>query len=747
MMSLFNVQQISFDPVGGWALFVLFLLAAGALATWAYLTSPAPLSRGQRTLLWICRAGALVIVLLVLSRPVVVLDRPVRGKPLVTVLVDRSASMGVRDAGGGQTRLARATEIARDLDERLDTAGDRYDVRVRSFSGGLESETDLVGPLEIDSLGASSAGDAMATLLREPDVARLAGVVLLSDGATTRGRDVVSMAEEMPVPVFAVALGDSVSPPDLQLLGVDVPPAAFVGEPVVANVRLRWTGDVTQPVTLTVSDDQGTVATHDVRIPAAGALMEVPFRITPSRPGQMFYRVEALRPGDAGARVDSVSVNDAARFALDVRKDRLQILVVEEHLSWDYTFLTRTLERDSTLAYSFLVSTATGKSLALGEKRVDAFPDDLASLNAFRAVVIGDVSRAILDDAHCELLARYVEGGGGLLLLGGNGIDGLGRLSDTVLERVSPVELRAPSSAGRHQMSGPLTPRVTMLGDAHPLVALHGDALQNRALWADLPPLRPAAAQYSARPGAQVLVEHGSGALVHPLITIGRSGAGRVLVFSGQSLWKWHFLREGLGGDDDFFNRFWVGAIRWLADPEPLERIRVAPERLVFPLGREVVLAGRVLGADLAPLADASLSATLFGARDSLRLDAEWDEGGGVAFRAGALAPGHYSYRVGVESPGGPPAIREGEFVVDSSGPEYWDLTAKPDELRRASHVSGGLFLRDDGLDPRLESLAVSPVAASVTTEHLLWNHPLPLLVFLVLLGVEWWIRRRSGLA
>ncbi len=56
---------------------------------------------------------------------------PPPGKPLLTILVDRSASMATRDAENGQTRyqagVASAAAAAREL-------GERYEVRLRTFA-------------------------------------------------------------------------------------------------------------------------------------------------------------------------------------------------------------------------------------------------------------------------------------------------------------------------------------------------------------------------------------------------------------------------------------------------------------------------------------------------------------------------------------------------------------------------------------------------------------------------------------
>jgi hypothetical protein len=212
-------------------------------------------------------------------------------------------------------------------------------------------------------------------------------------------------------------------------------------------------------------------------------------------------------------------------------------------------------------------------------------------------------------------------------------------------------------------------------------------------------------------------------------------------------MWKWKFLREGLGTKDDFFERFWVGAMRWLADPEPSARIRIRPDRYVFRQGEDVALSGRALSVDLQPLTGATITAMMISDRDSLRLQPDWGDAGTVALRAGPLPAGHYSYQIEVEEPGAPAVRQEGAFLVEQTGPEWLELAARPDFLREVASVTGGSLHDEESIEQLASLIPHPPLTASLTQEHLLWDHPLPFLLFLIAVGAEWWIRRRNGMA
>jgi uncharacterized membrane protein len=598
------------------------------------------------------------------------------------------------------------------------------------------------GAVHPDSLGVTAPGDAIESLLRETGGGSLAGIVLVTDGAANAGRDLVTVADRLATPLFAVAVGDSASPADVQVTGVTTPAAAFLGEPVSVTAKLRGTGAPAVVDVALLDASSVELARARVALAGSGATTEHVFRLTPSAVGTQFYRI-ALAASMPRAE-NALTVNDAASFALDVRRDRVGVLMLAEHLGWDFTFLRRTLERDTTMAYTFLVKPGGDRLEPSGVRAVRRFPSTLEELRAFECVVLGDIGREFLSARDLENVAAFVEGGGGLLVLAGNQSGGLGRFQGTPLARVSPLALDARGAQAPRALVPPV---LTALGEASPLVAMHGDIVENRKLWADLPPIALPVGIGAVRPGAQVLVELRRGPDGFPLVTTGRAGSGRVLVFSGQGMWKWKFVREGLGTEDAFFDRFWIGVMRWLSDPEPSERVTLEPNRKVFRAGDDVILTGRVLGKSLEPLREAELHLRVRSNGSTRELAPEWGAAGSVTFRAGSLPPGRYDYELTVEEPRAPAVSKKGTFLVELNGPEWWNLGARPDFLRQATMRAHGVTVPAERAAELPDRLSAPALATVRPVEVALWNEPLALVAFLLVLAIEWWLRRRVGLA
>src|SRR5262249_34292498 len=105
------------------------------------------------------------------------------GKPLLTILVDASASMATPDAGSGSTRYQAAARLAQDFAQQT---GGRFEVRVRTFAGAAI-------PVELADLpGRTPQGqvtDLAAALRSCLEEQRPQGqtVLLLSDGIHNAG--------------------------------------------------------------------------------------------------------------------------------------------------------------------------------------------------------------------------------------------------------------------------------------------------------------------------------------------------------------------------------------------------------------------------------------------------------------------------------------------------------------------------------------------------------------------------------
>src|SRR5206468_3573446 len=121
------------------------------------------------------------------------------------------------------------------------------------LAGGADAVRGLTAAGPTSALGA-----AVRTVLQEFRGAPLAGIVMLTDGVTTEGDDLVQAAQQaakMGVPLYFVGLGDANEPRDLILSDLQVEDAVHVHDRLVFEARLTARGGLqAQSVTVTLSE-------------------------------------------------------------------------------------------------------------------------------------------------------------------------------------------------------------------------------------------------------------------------------------------------------------------------------------------------------------------------------------------------------------------------------------------------------------------------------------------------------------
>src|SRR6478752_2096670 len=126
------MPSIQFQPLISLPIWLALAVGGAVLMTWYGSSRPAAMSR-RRWFGTLTLAGlGLLLVLAILLNPIALSPvPPPEGKPLLTILADRSASMAVADQAEGHSRFQAASAIAAKLQRELSQP---FDVQLRTFA-------------------------------------------------------------------------------------------------------------------------------------------------------------------------------------------------------------------------------------------------------------------------------------------------------------------------------------------------------------------------------------------------------------------------------------------------------------------------------------------------------------------------------------------------------------------------------------------------------------------------------------
>ncbi len=761
-------------PLPAWA-WVGVGVGALAMALWSYSRMAAP--RGWRTSLAIARALLLVLVVLLISGPQLVLRNESVERDWVLVLVDRSASMGVRDvaeaAGAGEGRTTREEQLRRTLESTKGVwsslAADRqvvwlgfdagaFDLAVSAVSGGSNARPSIDVDLGEARGGRTLLGPALDQALTRAAARPLSAVVLLTDGRTTSAPDraVVRRMQADRVPVFAVPLGSEEQAGDIALRRFDAPRLAFVRDITPVRVDLERIGGagaasarvrLVDKATGLVLDEQ-TVQWSEGGSPDAGVVL-------------------TTRPEDAGGRTwvvqvepegpDLVSQNNSAEMSIELVDRPMRVLYIDGYPRWEQRYLRNLLIREPSISCSTLILSTDRRYIQEGDVEIEALPDSPERWAEYDAVMLGDVHPDVFTDDQLAQLREHVSRrGGGLLWVAGPGATPAAwwttPLADLLPFRKDAVDpAPIPEPVLMHPTDAALRLGVLRLGEevsegwpADLADAGKGWSLLRWAQMVDRARLKPAAEVLADLGPQDAPADQRS-----PGVIAMRYGAGRVLYVATDEIWRWRYARGEVLPE-----RFWLQMIRLLGR-ESLARagrpavIEIAPRRA--EVDQPVRISVELIDQALIDLRPPSLAVRVTrraqpgepeGPALSVELVLKPEREDGRVYSAIWLPPEPGVWRAEPIDPilTGLSLFAEGAVLLPD------DEMRRPETdhalLARLCEETGGAVITPASLTSLPERLPNRRIRLLHETAESLWDTPLALTCVLLLLTLEWIGRR-----
>lgn len=740
-------RKVGYELARGmlWLVGLVFLVEA-LVAGWLYWGGVR-----RRGMLW--RVG---LRLLSLSSLLMMLSpwswaEPDRSKPLFAVLLDVSRSMGHGGEEKDSTAETRWEGMRRLLkDASWESLSREYRVVPYAMAEGMErlSSDALRGRMDGEPRGEWSAiGEAVRAGLGRHRGERLSGLIVVSDGLANRGvglMEVASEAASQKVPMYLVGVGEAPKTPDVRIQGVSMEPTIFVGDTLVAQVRLERQQSESGSVTLRWSDAKtgAMLGTRVIEWPAGNmeAVAELRWKSGEPELKRVVIEVEAV----AGERN---VINNRVVKEVVIRDTPLSILLVSATPSYEYRFLKHWLERTQQPANAdrpaFRVEAILGDAdLGYVEQDESARatpPLDRAGFEPFDVVILVDVPSSLLvtQAMQAGLVAHVSEGGGGLLWVGGP-LSATSAFGQSPMASLFPMEL---GSKGTRFSADGFAWKWTELGQRtlHPVGegrnAMPALPRQSWRVLVDRP-----------KPWAMWMAEAEEGGQTYPLLLAHYVGSGRVAYQATDSTYLWH----NHGGSEETYQAYWMQLLRWLArsDADRQERL----PSLVMKSDRAIE-GERVEFAWEAPVGasrDGATSVEL----EKLRWVREGNGGSvDLTIPAGMVGmerirvPGMESgsYRLEATLSGG--AKVEVAYEVEALSREEFPMAPAFETLQEVAAMTGGTFVR---LEPGLGWWDIVPTGLAneglvrlfEPERYWLWLA----MALLIALTLEWYSRMKRGL-
>lgn len=531
--------SIVFDPLLPWPLIAALgalALIGVALALWRGLAG------------WAFRALAALVLVAALAQPSYQAEDRSPLNDIVLLVVDTSASQQLAERAGVTEEAA--TTLEAELAGRPNTEVRRIEVG----DGEDDSGTLLM--------------TALSEALAEEPRARVAGILLLSDG---RLHD-LERAPDLPAPMHLLMTGKE-DDWDRRLVVENAPAFAILDEPVTLTVRVEDDGaapEATQ-TTIDISVDGAEPQSFDIPI---GQSFDLPITL----PHGGLNVIQFTVPEAEGELTDR---NNTALVQINGVRDRLRVLLVSGEPHAGGRTWRNLLKSDSSVDlvhFTILRPPEKQDGVPVNELSLIAFPTRelfLEKIDDFDLIIFDRYKRrGILPSIYLDNVRQYVEKGGAVLVAAGPDFASADSLYRSPLGEILPG---APTA---RVIDTGFRPQITDLGQRHPVTSgLEGAESWGRWLrQVDLDPTEE----------ADVVM---SGAEGRPLLLLDRVGEGRVSLLGSDQAWLWSRGYEGGGPQLDLLRRL----AHWMMKEPELEEETLLAE----PTGQRMRIIRRTLGEEV----------------------------------------------------------------------------------------------------------------------------------------------------
>ncbi len=713
--------SLAFTSVWLWLIVLAFVVTIILTYFYYHRTNPM-LSGAWRITLGVLRGLALAALFFVFAEPLVIVKSEDVKEPTVAVLVDNSASMRQNRESGPQ--FERMSEILKEVSDRI-PPGAR--VLQYAVSDSIRANAPLDGSQPVTALG--DALDYLAAAMEEENLRR---VILLSDGSSNLGRNPASEAKQLGVPITTVGFGDPNPLPDIKIVDVKNNPVGFVGKefPVEVTIESRGFDKVRLPVRL--KQGNATLTERDIDLVGEGRQQSVELKFEPQNEGELVLELSIpVQQNEESQK------NNNKQIQVKIRKSQIKILLASAYLNWEFGSMRKALEAKQDFQVDQYIESPQRITGSI------PFPSNVDGLSEYDALILYDFDAAWLQQHEQLLDAFFDRTGKGMLFIAG---ENFGNHTKRPLQSgILPYDFAELRTVVEQRVQFNLTEH----GKIHPLLRLSEDGEETQRRLQQLPPFLGYLDAINPRREAVILAEvpaQTATAGMVPIMAAQRYRNGKVACLSAFPLWRLDMVARGANSSDSTFAKLMENSVLWLVSREDLERITILPAKPIFISGESVDLQARVLDESYIAVEDAQVEAALISREnpaDTTFVSFRYDRPGYYSAELHYLPPGNYKVNGTVKRSELAIGAPNATFVVEPYTLEDLSQISNFDLLKRVSELSGGEFYTVNNLAEMPEFSDLQPETIVRRSEFVLFDNIYILILIILLLCVEWYLRKR----
>lgn len=687
-----------------WLIIFIILLGAGYACFLYFRNNTVVFEKVPKIVMACLRGVAMSLLAFLLLAPMLKMVRKQVDKPLILVAVDNSESVV-----SGKDSAYYRTEYAKQVQNMISELGDSYEVKTYKIG----DEDALIGDDEQLNLDFSDKSSNLASLFDQVDMVyanrNIGAMVLLTDGIFNTGTNPYYKAEKADYPVYTVGLGNTELTTDFFIAGINHNRQALKGNMFPVEIKLAANRLSGRAAEVTVKEGSEQIYSKKLTLSGNRYFETVKFSVEAKSTGIHHYKVDITElDGEVTHK------NNHTQFFVEVVDSREKVAIVYNSPHPDIAAMKEALELTDN--YDVQVSSIAEFS---------GKPSD------YSLVILHQLPSTT--NSAANLLTQIRQSGTSALYILGpqtnlttfNGLN----VGMSVVQSKSLTNNAMPS-----------------YNDNFTSFTFSEDS---RQMLSKFPPIKTIFGNYKTSVSANVfLYQKISGVdTKYPLIVFSSHNGARSGVVAGTGFWSWKLYNYMHAGNHDAFNEVIDKTVLYLAAKGDKSQFRVQ-HAAIFAENAPVEFAAELYNDSYELINEPDIKMVIKGSGDTTYEAQFSKQNNGYYLNVGELPVGNYTWTATTQV-GKRKMEKSGRFSIQEVMLETANLVADHDLLKSISTATNGQFFPKENINRIVKEIKqndrIKPIATYRKHYSMLLNSYWYLIAIVLLLGIEWFLRKWNG--
>ena len=263
----------------------------------------------------ILRSILFILIIILFLDPTLIINKERMKSSLWHLYIDKSLSLNYYKQPSN-------TSFKKGLSNFIDDLKSKgLDFNIYSFGNELDT-LKSIDDLRIDA-NSTNIGVVFKNINSNYN-ANIAGGIVFTDGQVNQGPLLSRFSDYSKIPIYIVGVGDTIPMLDVAIQSVDIPPISVKGQEVNIDVRISSVGNLNERVNVTLfNQDNKLIGSKLIKVFGSESEENVRFQIKPSEIGKNSYLVKC------SALSDEINIdNNRQKFMMHVMKDEYNIALI-----------------------------------------------------------------------------------------------------------------------------------------------------------------------------------------------------------------------------------------------------------------------------------------------------------------------------------------------------------------------------------------------------------------------------------